>query len=115
MKKFIFTMLFFISMIFISCPTFSFELEGAWKAEQKYPINVIQFDKNIYKYGKYSEKFSLSQEGDMFIVNFRGGKIKIHQKSSNVIEVTYPHPALPKNIKYTRITKEEARILLNKN
>ena len=86
----------------------SFDLNGCWKSNEKYPLNIIQFENNIYKYGKFSEKCTIDKKDGLYIVSFVGGKIIIKQENNNNIKVTYPNPALPKNIEYTRISKEDA-------
>jgi len=114
MKKITF-MAIFVSASLILMSTFSnaFELYGCWKSDQKYPLNILKFDKNTYYYGKNSLPAKFSIDGNKYIVIFNvDSEIHIIPDGADVIRVTYPTPVLPQNIIYKRVTEEERTSLI---
>lgn len=116
MKKMNFAVLFmFIFLIATANFSNAFELYGCWKSDQKYPLNILKFDKNTYYYGRNSLPAKFSIDGVKYIVTFNvDSEIHIFPDGDNVIRVTYPTPALPQNIIYKRVTEEERTSLIKK-
>ncbi len=116
MKNMIFVAMFiFTYLIFTSTFSTAFELYGCWKSDQKYPLNILKFDKNTYYYGKHSLPAKFSIDGNKYIVTFNvDSEIQIIPDGDDVIRVTYPTPVLPKNIIYKRVTEEERASLIKK-
>ncbi len=101
--------------ICISSPALAFDLYGCWKSEQRYPLNVLKFDKNNYFYGQYSlpAKFTEREDEQLVIFNV-DSEIRLKKIDNNTIKATFPDPSLPQDIVYKRISEEERATLIKK-
>ena len=125
MKK---TMAIFLLLMAFSQSAFAFDLYGSWwKATFENPVmnetttNLLKLEKNRLTYGDAGSRAvsfdaQISEKDDTIYVTFRGGTIELKEgDEENSIKVTWPHPRLPKDIVYTRISDEEAAKLLQQN
>lgn len=111
---FLTTFVFTFLIITATLPS-AFELYGYWKSDQKYPLNILAFDKDRYRYGKQSFPAKFAKSGESYIVQFlKHSNLQIIPVENDVIKVNFPDPTLPKNIVYTRINEEEATMLMKK-
>lgn len=113
MKK---TMAIFFLLMSFSQSAFSFELYGSWwKSNQKYPVNIIKFEKDKFYCADVSFSASYSKDGDCINVKYTMRSTLKVIPDGNTIKVTFPTAKFPKDIVYTRISDEEAAKLLQQN